>query len=80
MLDKPVHELCQRADGIYRKSEPSEKAARSSSPAPAGSSAELGLALKSAAMRAGHLTALKEIAEVLRETAPEVAAQLDLWT
>jgi hypothetical protein len=78
MIVRPINEMCSEADEVYRKS------ARS---APTGNggkrkseqvtdSTEVGLALKSAAVRAGELTAFRRIAAVLKKDDPAAAALL----
>lgn len=74
MLERPISELCILADSAYRENSPRSQNKRKSETAPAvGGSAEVGLALKSAAMQAGKYDELKSIVEVLRASMPEVA-------
>jgi hypothetical protein len=93
LLDKPVNELCIRADEAYRKT---SRHTDSAPHKPGHEQPELpippqrehtpsvsvlgtvGLALRSAAMQAGEYAAWQRIAEVLRVQAPEVARVLDL--
>jgi hypothetical protein len=88
LIERPVHELCMRADDAYRKN------SRSASEGPKAASEQLaalsrgeasgatppmpvvGLALRAAAMRAGEYAALQRIGETLRAEAPDVAAAL----
>lgn len=82
MLERPISELCILADRTYRRQNPDKKP----KPTDGGvtdsvggiSSAEIGLALKAAAMQAGHYDALQEIASTLRRQVPSVAKSLGL--
>ncbi|WP_042378835.1 ATP-binding protein [Gordonia alkanivorans] len=86
MLERPVSELCILADHTYRRqnAEPevvdAEREAITDRKTPdkagSGSSAELGLALKSAAIQAGHYEALKAIIGLVRQQNPGVADAL----
>ena len=86
MLERPVNELCIRADDVYRKlSRRSGRPARpgravpwltDSSTLPTNSDA--GLALRAAAMKVGEYEALKKILKEMRATAPDVIAALGL--
>jgi Histidine kinase-, DNA gyrase B-, and HSP90-like ATPase len=81
MLERPINDLCLRADDAYRKTSshgnlPVHRRASSASPSPA--SATAGLALRSAALQTGHYEALRCIAAVLREQAPELVRALGL--
>jgi len=90
MLERPINELCGRADDIYRKT--SRHAADADHhgdngiqpPAtgigaagrPAADSA--GLALRAAAMHAGEYESFQRVVAVLRQQSPEVAEALGL--
>jgi hypothetical protein len=93
MLEKPVNDLCIRADDAYRKT--SRHAPAHSAPASDGVQMELpiprqrdgggaavlgaaGLALRAAAMHVGEYEAWTRIAEVLRVQAPDIAGVLGL--
>ena len=80
MLDRPIHELCVRADDAYRKTSRREIAERraSSSKATGQSGATLGLALRSAALQAGEYDAFERIVTVLEQSAPLEAQTLGL--
>ena len=80
MLDRPVHELCVRADDEYRKTSRREIAERrGTAPRSAMTSgATLGLALRSAAMQAGEYEAFERIVAVLERCAPREAQTLGL--
>ncbi len=93
MLEKPINELCIRADDAYRKTSRHIPAGPEAPdhvqpelPIPAqreaGTSVPMlgtvGLALRSAAMQAGEYEAWGRITEVLRAQAPDVARVLDL--
>lgn len=82
MLERPINDLCLRADDAYRKTTsshgnlPVHRQASSTPPGPA--SATAGLALRSAALQTGCYEALRCIAAVLREQAPELMRALGL--
>lgn len=86
MLERPVSELCILADHTYRRQNddrevddprpetaPDQKSMDRSGNA---SAAELGLALKAAAVQAGHYDALKSILDLVRRQNPDVADAL----
>lgn len=76
MLEKPLHELCLRADEAYRKN----TQIRSTGHAERKSVdlAEAGVALRAAAMEAGQLQALNATFAVLQRRAPEIWKSLGL--
>ncbi len=80
MIERPINEMCAIADETYRKSSNSrsrdERRRRNGDQVAAG--AELGLALKAAAIEAGEYAAFKRIATVLRKDAPQTAAALGI--
>jgi hypothetical protein len=85
MLERPINELCLRADAAYRKtakrpdSPPVTDTDRAVNPSPASPrEATTGLALRSAALQTGDFDALKRISAILRVQAPEVASYLGL--
>jgi hypothetical protein len=79
MLERPIHELCLRADDAYRKSGKRGNHARHvQSDGSMAVAADVGLALKSAAAQVDEYPALKKISRALREMAPEVADRLGL--
>jgi hypothetical protein len=90
MLERPINELCSRADDIYRKTPRPDKAAypgdRSESerrpPDPSGVTRHTpdgaGLALRAAAMHAGEYEPFMRIVATLQQQAPEVAEALGL--
>lgn len=85
MLERPIHELCLRADAAYRKSGPRSTGGKHrpndppSPTAPNGQAvANTGLALRTAALQTGDFDALKRIAAILRAQAPDVAGYLGL--
>lgn len=91
MLEKPINELCARADDSYRKTsrrgddgpqppsylqpELPVPRQRESSPPMLGT---IGLALRAAAMHAGEYAAWQRIADALRDQAPDVARMIDV--
>lgn len=78
MLERPLAELCQRAETAYRKaaSRPAGAAAATdtSPPATTATDGAVGLALLSAAAQTGHLAELRAIAAVFAESHPGLAA------
>lgn len=87
MLERPIHELCIRADDAYRKTSRADATRPSSDQSPQlplgaeddSSGAPVStvcLALRSAAMQAGEYDAWRRIVEVVRRQAPDVAALL----
>jgi hypothetical protein len=83
MLERPINELCLRADDTYRKitrsqaEDPPVQPQTTPAP-PRQASTTAGLALRSAALQAGQYDALRSIANVLRKQAPELARALGL--
>ena len=90
MLERPINELCGRADETYRKGarrataekplldEPSNPDRVPSTPSALGVASDIGLALQVAAMTAGEYDAFRRIADALIRQAPEVAQALGL--
>jgi hypothetical protein len=92
MLERPINELCNQADDAYRKTtreRGNPSAHRTVPPAPSsgggtnsGSGSGLwttaSLALRSAAIQAGEYDALRRMASLITEQAPDVARALDL--
>jgi hypothetical protein len=83
MLERPINDVCLRADDIYRKTTKSHAAnlpvhRQTSSPPPGQASAMTGLALRSAALQTGNYEALRSIAGVLLEQAPDLVRVLGL--
>jgi Histidine kinase-, DNA gyrase B-, and HSP90-like ATPase len=89
MLERPINELCGRADDIYRKTSRRAAADRStdggvglpptaSSGSVAGAVEGAGLALRAAAMHAGEYEPFLRIVDSLQQQAPEVAEGLGL--
>jgi Histidine kinase-, DNA gyrase B-, and HSP90-like ATPase len=88
MLERPINELCGRADDIYRKtarrsalgqstdSNGHQFPGRSSMARPLAEGA--GLALRAAAMHAGEYESFRRILVTLQQQAPEVAEALGL--
>lgn len=82
MLERPLHELCLRANDAYRRA-----SRRSTADAPAAPSTPrdaptpmpaIGLALRSAAAQAGEYAAFKRILDELRRHSPDAADALNL--
>lgn len=90
MLERPINELCGRADDIYRKTSlraaPEDRSGngeRRSSAVGSGTPGDAamegtGLALRAAAMRAGEYESFLRIVAALRQQAPAVAETLGL--
>jgi hypothetical protein len=80
MIERPINEMCGLADDRYRKSSGRSKSdpERKREGDNAAASAEVGLALVSAAIDAGEFRAFKRIASSLRETAPGIAEMLGI--
>lgn len=92
MLERPINELCGRADDIYRKTSrrtidghaPGDSTLlRPPAPEAGGHAARptadgAGLALRAAAMHAGEYESFQRIVATLRRQAPEVAEALGL--
>jgi hypothetical protein len=90
MLERPINELCSRADDIYRKTSRRVTAIQPGSDGspqqPVGGSGQAtrsgaegaGLALRAAAMHAGEYDSFLRIVATLRQQAPEVAQALGL--
>ncbi|WP_007024509.1 ATP-binding protein [Saccharomonospora iraqiensis] len=81
MLERPLHELCIRANGAYRRTPRQQAASEAAQQESAAESATLdrtGLALRSAAAQAGEYAAFKRVAETLRKQAPDIAEALGL--
>jgi hypothetical protein len=81
MLDRPVLELCILADRTYRRqnadiSVDEEDSTGNEKTSGGGSLAEVGLALKSAAVQTGHYDAFKQIMQVIRAQHGELAKGL----
>ncbi|MBY4575290.1 ATP-binding protein [Gordonia paraffinivorans] len=86
MLERPISELCILADHTYRRQNVEHEADKAedevaterkvSEKVSNTSSAELGLALKSAAIQTGHYDALKAIIDLVQRQNPGVADAL----
>lgn len=88
LLERPVHELCHRADAVYRRdSRQSRSSGAPTATAPSGAEPQLpgppaagriGESLVLAALEAGEQAALRRIVEVLRSSDPTLVASLGL--
>jgi hypothetical protein len=80
MLERPIHELCHRADAVYRREGRSGpgNAKKTTGDAARGSidATEVGAAVISAALEAGELQSFTRVMETLRSTSPEIADRL----
>lgn len=80
MLARPIHELCVRADAVYRQ------AASLSGGRPAGKSVsadgvalrEVGIAMKAALLESGGLQTFETTIAKIRKNHPDLASSLDL--
>lgn len=80
MLGRPIHELCVRADAVYRQAA-SLSASRSSGKtgfADGVALREVGIAMKAALLESGGLEAFESTIAKIREHHPELASSLDL--
>jgi hypothetical protein len=77
MLEPPINELCLRAGDIYRRTSP-ERQPSSTRDRRVFEYAEVGVALRAAALEAGQLAALPQAFAVLRQRAPELWQALGL--
>jgi hypothetical protein len=78
ILEKPLHELCLLADEAYRKNTQTRNTGHVERKSV--DLAEAGVALRAAAMEAGHLPALNATFAVLQRRAPEIWKSLGLQT
>jgi Histidine kinase-, DNA gyrase B-, and HSP90-like ATPase len=78
MIERPINEVCSLADDLYRKSSgpKGERDRHISDSFSAGM--DVGLALKTAAIDAGQVGALKRIAAQLHKSEPQIAKGLGL--
>jgi hypothetical protein len=81
LLERPIHELCRRADAVYRRD--AVRGARqhaiqntAADPRTQGNLSEIGTALMSAALDAGEHEAFARVMDRLRDFAPELASDL----
>lgn len=78
-LEKTVVELCSSAQGAYRSERPAPRRGPTDDSielTTMSNGEEVGLALRMAAMEAGHVADLEAIADVLRRQTPDVARTL----
>jgi hypothetical protein len=79
IIERPVHDLCLRADDAYRRAALSKKRAdKPSRPSGRTDGAMTLLSLRAAAMTVGESEALRRILAQLAESAPETAGALGL--
>jgi Histidine kinase-, DNA gyrase B-, and HSP90-like ATPase len=85
MLDRPINELCSRADDAYRKTSrrrepqtPADQVPMDAESTAGRATTETGLALRAAAMQAGEYASFLRIVDILRVSAPEIAFALGL--
>lgn len=76
LMERPVNDLCARADAAYRRD--AERRSPASAPAPAsvGDAAAVGAALMSAALDAGEHAALSRVMDAVRDRHPDIATSL----
>lgn len=77
ILERPIHDLCLRADDVYRRAALQKKSSDRRTP-PRGDGALALLSLRAAAMAVGETEALKRILAQLETSAPDTAALLGL--
>ncbi|ORB66669.1 ATP-binding protein [Mycolicibacterium tusciae] len=79
MIERPINEMCATADDRYRKSSNSKPPVEGrGGGGDITASAELGLALKAAAIQADEYAAFKKIAKILRKDDPNIATALGI--
>lgn len=80
MLQRPVQEMCNRAEAVYRQANLHKETAPTASKRSAGGmvDAQAGLALFAAAAKSNQLEALRSIANSLADESPDLAAALGL--
>lgn len=79
MLERPIHELCVRADDAYRKSGRWQaESTKTKSEPKSAIPATAGLALQAAALELGHVQPLREIISLLGQRDPELVHSLGL--
>lgn len=78
MLERPISELCILADRTYRRQvhDGASREGKKDTRGASSSQAEVGLALKSAAIQCGHYETLKSIVDIVREQNPQLAKGL----
>lgn len=81
LLERPIHELCHRADAVYRreveaKSHRPGRSAATASASRAPDSSDVGSALLVAALEAGEHDAFRRVMDRLRASSPAVADAL----
>jgi hypothetical protein len=81
MLERPIHDLCVRADAAYRQSAPIGEGRRSgpkSSSSDGVALREVGVALKAALLDAQDLAGFRAAIETFKTRHPELSASLGL--
>jgi hypothetical protein len=79
MLSRPISEQCILANNAYRVDAPRRrKSASDGIPSEVSNGAEIGLAIKAAAVRTGHFEALTAISDLLKKESPDIARSLGL--
>lgn len=81
MLERPIHDLCVRADAAYRQSAPAGEGRRSAPKAGASDGValrEVGVALKAALLDEQDLPGFKAAIQALKERHPDLSAALGL--
>ena len=80
MLERPLHELCIRADDAYRKTTRDRLPAKAKQERLVGEATlnGAGLALRAAAMETGHSDAFREIVRLLKNRDPRLVQALGL--
>lgn len=81
MLERPIHDLCVRADSAYRRAASvadTHRVASKGGTADGTSLREIGIALKAALLETGDLDTLRGTLAKLRTNHPDLARSLDL--
>lgn len=79
MLQRPVQEVCNRAEAVYRQSNLLLGGDSAPKPKPSKTiNSEAGLAILAAASRSGQLDPFRSIARALQKDSPELASALGL--
>lgn len=76
MLERPIHELCIAANNRYRRHGGGQPSIRPSSSVSTVDLSDVGLAIRSAALEAGHLSAIAEVEAILRRRSPNLSRAL----
>jgi hypothetical protein len=76
MLERPIHELCRRADRMYRHEDEDVSDHKDSGRQPRTNVTGGAVALRAAAMEVGEYSALNRIMDKVKERSPDIAEAL----